>query len=117
MPWNQSKCPQGAPEPFDKEDAKKAVESADFANSVFVNTSNTTQETRQAYTYLVTGGYRICIVGHIHVKNGKMTGPGKSFIPGWMDWDMDTPAQACQVIAALKDGGVFPGEARYPRKL
>lgn len=115
MGWNKEKCKWGEPKDFSDEEAKKAVTNADYSQAVYVNTSSKEGKTRQAYTYYRFGGYRICVVGHIHVGNGKAM-PGNCFIPGWEDWNMKTPSGVVKAIDALKDGGAFPGGDRYPHK-
>lgn len=113
MGWNPAKCKEGGPDPFDPSDA---LSKADFSKSVYVNTSTKEGKTRQAYTYENYGGYRICLVGHIHLDGGKVT-PGNSFIPGWENWEEQTPDADVDIIAKLSDHGTFPGEERYPKKL
>ena len=61
------------------------------------------------------GGYRICVVGHIHTKPRAVA--GNTFIPGWENWDMKTPSDAVDVIAKLADSGTFPEGDRYPKKV
>lgn len=113
MPWDQNKCKWGYPANFTDQDAAQAVADADFTKSVFVNTSEAGQ-TRQAYTYVVVQGYRICVVGHIHPQKNKPPKAGNAFIPGWMNWSMLTPSPSVAVIDGLSDGGQFPGDDRYP---
>ncbi len=112
MGWTE-KCKNGGPSPFDP---SAALLKANFKESVFVNTSAQNGKTRQAYTYVEYGGYRICVVGHIHI-NGQTVTPGNSFIPGWGNWEEKTPEAAVKIIANLKDGGTFPEDGRYPQKL
>ncbi|HEY9029734.1 MAG TPA: hypothetical protein VIM93_00085 [Kangiella sp.] len=116
MPWDQNKCLWGYPPHFTNQDAAQAVALADFNNAVFVNTSQAGQ-TRQAYTYVVMQGYRICVVGHIHPQANQPPKPGNAFIPGWLDWAMPTPTPSAAVIAGLPDGGNFPGDNRYPHRV
>lgn len=113
MPWDLSKCQWGHPADFTNQDAAQAVADADFNHSVYVNTSQAGQ-TRQAYTYVVVRGYRICVVGHIHPQHNQPPEAGNAFIPGWMDWAMPTPTPSVVVIAGLPDQGHFPGDNRYP---
>lgn len=113
MGWNPEKCKEGGPDPFDP---SAALSAADFSKSVYVNTSAKEGKTRQAYTYVNYGEYRICVVGHIHLDGEKVI-PGNSFIPGWDDWQQQTPKAAVVIIADLSDTGTFPGEGRYPKKL
>lgn len=115
--WDTTKCKWGHPEGFSDEEAAKALNSADFTNSVYVNTSAEEGLTRQAYAYYQFNGYRICVVGHIHIKEGEKPAPGNSFIPGWKNWYLATPLKVVKAIAALKDSGTFPGDGRYPHKL
>jgi hypothetical protein len=114
MPWDMTKCKWGVPAPFTNADATNAVNGADFANAVYVNTSAQAGQTRQAYTYVVVNGYRICVVGHIHVNPPGPPTAGNCFIPGWSNWQMNTPAAAVTAIAALPDSGTFPEDDRYP---
>ncbi|MBI4850907.1 MAG: hypothetical protein HY819_03675 [Acidobacteria bacterium] len=141
MGWN-SKCPQGGPAGFTNSTAAVVVGNADFSQSVYVNISETTEETKQAYTYVEhtdtnSQRWRLCVVGHVHIKvtgegseqkveivlsevDGKPT--GNTFIPGWggeanTGWDMRTPELDAKEIAALACKGSFPGSARYPTKL
>ncbi|ODC03059.1 hypothetical protein BFW38_05355 [Terasakiispira papahanaumokuakeensis] len=111
MPWND-KCQWGQPTPFNNHMAAIAVNNANFLQSVFVNTSEN-GNTRQAYTYHEVGGYRICVVGHIHINDEQVVA-GASFIPGWDNWSMQTPQAAVDTIADLPDQGSFPGNDRYP---
>lgn len=114
MPWDLTKCKAGGPMPFD---ASAALAAADFTKSVFVNTSAKKGKTRQAYTWVVQGGYKVCVVGHIHVTTeGSGVAQGNSFICGWKDWDEKTSEAAMTVIAKLPDGGSFPAD-RYPQKI
>lgn len=114
--WNPQ---HPGPVPFDNVDAANAVMNANFAQSVYVNTSATTGTTRQAYTYYFVQrpghNWRICVVGHIHKNPQGQITPGNSFIPGWDNWQMQTPPAACKVIANLPDQGNFPGNNRYPQ--
>lgn len=116
MPWDMTKCTNGAPAGFTNLDAANCVNAANFANSVYVNTSATTRATRQAFTYVTFGAWTLCVVGHIHIDpaTGAFTGAGNCYIPGWEDWDMTTPAVQCAAIVATPDGGAFPGANRYP---
>ncbi len=114
-PWNPDKCKWGTPNNFGATDAAAAVNSANFSDSVYVNTSAEEGQTRQAFTYVTVGSYRICVVGHIHPQeNGRAPVAGNAYIPGFKDWTMTTPANAVQVIDGLPDGGTFPGDDRYP---
>ncbi|MFC8734299.1 hypothetical protein ACFT5B_17745 [Luteimicrobium sp. NPDC057192] len=120
MPWN-AKCPNGGPAGFTDNDAIAAVNAADFTQSVYVNTSARSQATRQAYTYVTVvdnagTAWTICVVGHIHINPNThtYTGPGYCYIPGWDDWEMQTPALQAAAIIPLADGGAFPGANRYP---
>lgn len=115
MPWN-NKCKWGTPEGFTNDDALEAVKNADFSQSTFVVTHNT-KGTRSAYTYYDFGGYRLCVVAHIHIKNGEFIAPGNSFICGWENWSITTPDDVCGIVVSLKDGGSFPGDERYPHQL
>ncbi|WP_109505666.1 hypothetical protein [Nocardioides speluncae] len=117
MPWDPvTTAANGAPAGFTNVDAANCVKAANFANSVYVNTSATTGATRQAFTYVPFGGMTLCVVGHIHIDptTGAFTGAGNCYIPGWLNWDMATPAVQCAAIAAMPDGGAFPGANRYP---
>lgn len=116
MPWDMTKCVNGVPAPFADADAIAAVQSADFTRAVYVNTSEHTRSTRQAFAYVSVGGKTLCVVGHIHVNpaTGAFTGPGHCYIPGWMNWQMVTPAAQAADIFYTPDGGAFPGKNRYP---
>lgn len=118
MPWNADKCQWGYPEDFTNDDAREAVENADFSQSVYVNTSGT-NVTKKAYTYYEIKGYRICVVGDVHRKDihSPWNIAGNSFIPGWEDWAMQTPPDQVAVIGPLADQGAFPGNNRYPHPL
>lgn len=115
MPWDEAKCQWGYPAGFTNENARTAVENADFNNAVFVNTSNT-GTTKKAFTYYVTQGYRICVVGDVHRANAHSPWniEGNSYIPGWENWQMQTPAAQVNVIGPKADQGAFPGNNRYP---
>ena len=102
------------PANFTNADADRLVRTTDFTTSVFVGTSAEKEETRQAYAYVTFGTWRLCVVGHIHVKNGTFTRAGNSFIPGWEGWSLTTPTNQCKVIAKLQDDGEFPEDDRYP---
>ncbi|WP_223670417.1 hypothetical protein [Kangiella shandongensis] len=115
MPWN-NKCIWGTPEGFTDAAALGAVNDADFSQSIFVVTHNN-KGTRSAYTYYDFGGYRLCVVAHIHIKNGKFVAPGHSYICGWENWSMTTPDDVCRVIEGLHDEGTFPEDERYPHQL
>ena len=114
--WDNDKCKWGTPSNFDNKAAEQALNQTDFTKSVFVNTSKKEGKTRQAYAYHHFGGYRICVVGHIHIVNNKAQ-PGNSFIPGYKNWQMKTPESAVKVIDELKDSGTFPGDDRYPHPI
>ncbi|MFJ4107458.1 hypothetical protein [Oerskovia enterophila] len=114
MPWDPNKCVNGFPVPFTNADATNLVHAADFAASVFVNTS-TARDTRYAYTFVQFGGMTLCVVGHIHITHTGAVVAGNSFIPGWMNWAMQTPAAQVAAIGALPEQlGEFPGANRYP---
>lgn len=117
--WDMTKCLNGVPAEFNDIEAMNLVSEADFANSVYVNTSAETRETRQAYLYVTFGGMRLCVVGHIHIDpdTGAFTGPGYCFIPGWKGWSMRPSAAQCTAIDAAPDTGVFPGDNRYPHRV
>ncbi|WP_139142575.1 hypothetical protein [Humibacillus sp. DSM 29435] len=104
------------PASFTNADARRLIEETNFATSFYVNTSAKKEETRQAYAYVTFEDWRLCVVGHIHVKEGKFTLPGKSFIPGWAGWSLKTPPGQCAVIDGLDDHGDFPEDDRYPTK-
>ena len=108
MGWNMAKCLWGVPDGFTNTDATNAVNAANFAAAVYVNVSAKAGATKQAYTYVTAGTYRICVVGHVH-KGGGMawTVAGNCFIPGWDDWEMSTPAAHIPVIGGLVAGGGF----------
>lgn len=114
MPWNMAKCKWGVPVGFTNADAANVVNAADFTASVYVNTSAKQGKTRQAFTYYTWGGYRLCVVGHIHPQPSGPPVAGNAYIPGWDGWDTTTPAAAVTVINGLPDGGTFPGDDRYP---
>ena len=122
MPWND-KCLWGTPDDFNDAKARTAVENADFTNSVYVNISAKEGNTKQAYTYYVVDGYRICVVGHVHKdEDDNWTIAGNCFIPGWMGdddqgWEMNTPLAQVGVIGPLNVGGEFPGNNRYPHEV
>ncbi|GLZ36471.1 hypothetical protein [Actinokineospora sp. NBRC 105648] len=114
MPWNPDTCKWGAPASFTDQDAANVVNAADFRQAVFVEISKKDKKTKHAFTYVTYQGFRLCVNGHIHIDGNKITGPGNSYIPGWVGWDMTTPAAAVPVIGALPLGGTFPGDDRYP---
>jgi hypothetical protein len=120
MPWDLTKCTWGTPV-FDNAAAAAAVSAANFTASVYVQTSAGAQLTKKAFTYVVTGGYRICVVGDAHRADtaSPWTIAGNSYIPGWLGdggagWDTPTPAAQLAVIGPLADSGAFPGDDRYP---
>ena len=115
MAWDEEKCQWGYPAEFTNDDARAAVQNADFANAVFVNTSNT-GTTKKAFTYYETQGYRICVVGDVHRANEQSpwTIAGNSYIPGWDGWHMPTPPDQVAVIGPLADQGAFPGNNPDP---
>lgn len=111
--WND-KCRWGKPA-FGATEAANAVATADFSASVYVNTSAEEGLTRQAYTYVTVGDYRICVVGHVHPQpDGAPSEPGNCFVPGLANFEVTTPPGAVAVIDGLSDGGTFPGDERYP---
>lgn len=113
--YQRRRVPIPGPAGFTDADAQRLVEGANFAASVFAGLSEKEKETRQAYTYVEFDGWRLCVVGHIHVTwRGKLHKPGNSFIPGWQGWSLPTPLDQCKVIDALENGGTFPQDARYP---
>ncbi|MGB8842016.1 MAG: hypothetical protein WCC64_13220 [Aliidongia sp.] len=115
MPWDMNKCLWGVPSGFTNVDAQTAVENAKYELSVYVNISAQDQNTKQAYTYYVFGGFRLCVVAHVHKDtNGEFTIAGNCFIPGWQDWELETPENVIQTVGALPIKGSFPGDARYP---
>ncbi len=118
MAWDMTKCRWGVPANFTNTDAENAVRNANFSASVYVNISSAQQMTKQAYCFYEFGGFRICVVGHVHRdSNQQWTIAGNSFIPGWAGWDMTTPANQVTVIGGLQAGGAFPGDDRYPHPL
>jgi hypothetical protein len=106
MPWDPNKCVNGWPPAFTNADAINLVTNADFTQSVFVQT-HATGQTR-------FGGMTLCVVGHIHLGANGAPAPGNSFIPGWQNWQMVTPAAQVAIIAGLPDGGLWPDGNRYP---
>jgi hypothetical protein len=117
MPWDMTKCQWGVPQGFTNASAQNAVNNANFAQSVYVNTSAKAGRTRQAFTYVEVNGYRICVVGHIHPQQDAPPVPGGAYIPGWEKWETFTPPHAVKAINRLPDDGVFPGDHRYPHPL
>lgn len=112
--WDKDKCKWGVPG-FGETEAAAVVNRADFSASVYVNTSAKEGKTRQAFTYVTEGGYRICVVGHVHPQEGgKPTVAGNVYIPGLANFEMPTPAAAVSVIDGMRDTGAFPGDDRYP---
>lgn len=118
MPWNKAKCQWGFPENFKAEDAIKAVNTADFSKAVYVDISEEEENTKNAFTFYDVDGYRICVVGHTHYNKWKRIydEPANCYIPGFQNWQMKTPSHQIKVISALKTGGKFPGNNRYPHK-
>ncbi|KAF0250288.1 MAG: hypothetical protein FD167_310 [bacterium] len=119
MGWN-SKCPEGGPAGFTNSTAAVVVGNGDFSQSVYV--TEPTDVTKWAYTYVDYTDtnmqkWRLCVVGHAHMKDGKYETPGNSFIPGWEGWDTPTPVPDAKQIAGLPCAGSFPDNARYPAKL
>jgi len=120
MSWN-SKCPNGGPANFD---VLSAMNAADFSNPVFVQISAKQKKTKKAYTYYVTGGYRVCLVADVHRKNpkdpkSKWDIAGHCWVPGWDQvGDIDTPAGVVAVVGPLAEQGAYPpGNDRFPQKV
>jgi hypothetical protein len=118
MAWDADKCKWGTPSGFSDSAADTAVKNADFSKSVYVNISAKEANTKQAFTYYDFGGYRLCVVGHVHKNSsGGWTIAGNAYIPGWADWSMTTPAAQVTAIGSLGTGGSFPGDNRYPHPI
>ncbi len=115
MPWDMDKCQWGVPAGFDNAQAATAVNAANYGASVYVNVSQQEQNTKQAYTYYTFGGFRLCVVAHVHRgPTEQFDQPGNCFIPGWAGWSMSTPSAVVQAVGPLAPGGAFPGDNRYP---
>lgn len=100
MPWDPIKCVNGFPVPFTNADATNLVHAANFAAPVYVTTA-AAGVTRYAYTFVPFGGMTLCVVGHIHFTPAGAVVAGNSYIPGWANWAMQTPAAQVAAIAAL----------------
>lgn len=115
--WNEN---HPGPEDFTNESAQHAVEHVDFSQSIYVNISAGTGYTKKAFAYYQIGNWIICVVGDVHNHWGQhpqYDEPGNSYIPGWDNWQMQTPAAAVPVINNLPPRGQFPGANRYPHQI
>lgn len=108
------------PAGFNDSTAAVVVGNADFSDPEYV--TQPTEKTKWAYTFVEytdidSQKWRLCVVGHAHMKNGKYVAPGNSFIPGWEAWTTPTPESDAKRIATFPNKGSFPDDARYPTKL
>ncbi|MEL6141238.1 MAG: hypothetical protein AAFQ37_02340 [Bacteroidota bacterium] len=115
MPWNGKKCKWGTPD-FSNDAAATAVANADYDHPAYVNISADKKVTKKIFAYYEVDGYRICVVADVHRKNtaSPWNIAGHAYIPGWNDWQMETPSTIVDKYGALPESGAFPGDNRYP---
>lgn len=128
MPWqrNINNQPVAIPGPMPFDPVAAVAEAVANLNApAFVMDANIPgqpgQLTRYVYVYVhVTDGqgnvWTVCVVLHLHFIPGQGWIAGNTFIPGWANWQIQTPPAAVPAIAALPLQGQFPGNDRYPRQ-
>lgn len=117
MPWNPA---HPGPANFSNVIATQFVNNADFTHIRYVGISQQQGNTKQVFTLHDYEGWRICVVRHAHFNNttGQYNLAGNSYIPGWDNWQINTPVGQLNQIAGLANhaaGGFFGGNARYPQ--
>lgn len=94
MPWNEHLCTNGYPAAFTNTDAKNVVHRAGLDEPFWVTVAG---NTKSAYWYVDHGGFTLCVVSNVHPQWGGAVA-GHSYIPGWRNWQMDTPYDRVPVI-------------------